>query len=518
MVKQFDYQGAKKAGYSDEEIMQHLAQSRPKFDIQGAMAAGYSPEEINEHLAASPVRSKSAKAARLAGQFAIGQAENALLPYELAVAPLASQKAQHGEYRRQLLEDIERLQEQKAAGQWDKQDQQLYDSLVEQVKNPEKAQKFVKTADIGVRGLAEIATGLDLQPEGFSEHAANIAGNFLSPKQLLNLPKNVKSLPKHAKALLNKETRQAIKVEKQWKNLDRAAASNPEKETLLKFAKSHGLTPEETNLLFHSKGQSKFLETLGKKSNKLKDTVRGLKDKLGKNYEKLKQLGHEGGELNASEIDHLTDDIYKILKNTGKTFVEGTDTESARKVIEKTIHKINNESGTVEHLINSRQGLKQGVNWRNVDQGDVILKEVDNAFLDAIRRKNPYVYENLVQTDRAYAKFKQFSKVLQEQTPIFNYKGLTLPAEYGQYLAFGLSALFGPTIPVLKTLALKEIGQRLLTEIAINPAFQAPLRRMQQAALKGSRNGQKQAFLVIKHLLKTEDPELYKEIKDLNVD
>ncbi len=47
----FDYQGAKKAGYSDEEILSHLSSQNPKFDISGARKAGYSPEEIVGHLA-----------------------------------------------------------------------------------------------------------------------------------------------------------------------------------------------------------------------------------------------------------------------------------------------------------------------------------------------------------------------------------------------------------------------------------------------------------------------------------
>lgn len=54
----FDLDGAKKAGYSDDEIAQHLAKSR-NFDYAGATKAGYSPQEIIQHLnsqAPSPSR------------------------------------------------------------------------------------------------------------------------------------------------------------------------------------------------------------------------------------------------------------------------------------------------------------------------------------------------------------------------------------------------------------------------------------------------------------------------------
>jgi hypothetical protein len=47
--KPFDYQGAKKAGYSDAEIAGHLAKSK-NFDVEGARKAGYSDKEILQHL------------------------------------------------------------------------------------------------------------------------------------------------------------------------------------------------------------------------------------------------------------------------------------------------------------------------------------------------------------------------------------------------------------------------------------------------------------------------------------
>ena len=48
-MPQFDIEGARKAGYSDDEILSHLTQSR-KFDIEGARSSGYSNDEIISHL------------------------------------------------------------------------------------------------------------------------------------------------------------------------------------------------------------------------------------------------------------------------------------------------------------------------------------------------------------------------------------------------------------------------------------------------------------------------------------
>ena len=49
----FDVNAARQAGYSDDEIIAHLTQTR-NFDVQGAQRAGYSSAEIVDHLASTP--------------------------------------------------------------------------------------------------------------------------------------------------------------------------------------------------------------------------------------------------------------------------------------------------------------------------------------------------------------------------------------------------------------------------------------------------------------------------------
>ena len=181
----FDYEGALNAGYSEDEIKQFLSQSPPNpkekvpsqqdvgnmfekiknFDYQGAIDSGYSPDEINEFLQAQkPERSTLEQVGRIGGQFALGAAESALLPYELAVAPLAlpgGQEALGDLFTREILNDVYPTEEEgKFVGQ-------------RELKEP---------IDIGVRGLAEKATGLDLKPEGFLEKAANWMGFLKSFK------------------------------------------------------------------------------------------------------------------------------------------------------------------------------------------------------------------------------------------------------------------------------------------------------------------------------------------------
>ena len=50
MAKSFDYEAAKSAGYTDDEIGSFLQNNNPTFDVNAARSSGYSPEEINAFL------------------------------------------------------------------------------------------------------------------------------------------------------------------------------------------------------------------------------------------------------------------------------------------------------------------------------------------------------------------------------------------------------------------------------------------------------------------------------------
>lgn len=92
----FDVEGARKAGYSDGEIVDHLASER-KFDAAGARQSGYSDTELLTHLAepakaAEPKRSLGERAARGLGLGVRDVAEGvAALPglvYDVAALPI----------------------------------------------------------------------------------------------------------------------------------------------------------------------------------------------------------------------------------------------------------------------------------------------------------------------------------------------------------------------------------------------------------------------------------------------
>lgn len=54
----FNVEGARKAGYSDDEILAHLTQSR-KFDVQGALKSGYSKSDLIGYLSSTPAQTEN---------------------------------------------------------------------------------------------------------------------------------------------------------------------------------------------------------------------------------------------------------------------------------------------------------------------------------------------------------------------------------------------------------------------------------------------------------------------------
>lgn len=247
MNSKFDYEGAKKEGYSEEEINSFLkSQKKTKkpnyqtynkddsaftrigknfanffgnlgspveeeeeiesespinekllnkvknFDIQGALTEGYTPDEINKFLQENQTgKSIGEQGARIGAQLGLGalQGSPAGIAYDVATSPLASKEAQNIPYREDLGEELDQLMHQKASGQWSEEDENYLKHVEEQIKDPRKSMEFVQTADVGIRGLAEKATGIDLHPEGILEKGSNWLGFIKNPTNWKELTK-----------------------------------------------------------------------------------------------------------------------------------------------------------------------------------------------------------------------------------------------------------------------------------------------------------------------------------------
>ena len=446
---------------------------------------------------------------RLGAQYAIGNIERLALPYDIAVSPLASQAAQVAEHRKNVFEDIERLQEQKQMGIWDEQDEELLQNLISQASDTEKSKKYVNTIDISSSGIIEKAFkefGYDISPQGIDEYAARFGGNLFSPK-------NIKNFIQKGSKYLTKEGRQLAKTTSGWKSLERAVKGNPEKESILEFAKSKNLTPEESTLLIQSEGKVEKLGKIAKKTKKFKGVIESLKGKMQGSYDELKALGRSGGHISAEEGNRLAKDLGNVLEDVNRTIVMGPDTEAAKNIIEKTIKSVENNANTVEELINGRRNLRQFKNWNSLHEGDAIRKKAEMAIFNAIERVNPAIAKSLKQTDIAWAKYKKFEKLIKKPEHIQRWHGIPVGEAVPSIVFASLGLIGGGVSGAIKVYAAKEAIQRLSTRLLIDPKFQGIQKKMISALASGSQKKQKEILTVLSSVLKKEDPGLYQGLE-----
>lgn len=153
----------------------------------------------------------ASKGQRLVTQGMIGALQGAALPYDLAA--IGSRELAKGiapmEQRQNLFSEIEDLQEQKARGEWNPESQARYDEVVDLIKNPRKAEKFLPKSeeiphyDVGsiIEGAAKQA-GVDLTPKGAEEMALRWIGLIKNPASFAKvLEGNPKSILQMARQL-----------------------------------------------------------------------------------------------------------------------------------------------------------------------------------------------------------------------------------------------------------------------------------------------------------------------------
>jgi hypothetical protein len=242
----FDYESAKKAGYSDNEINSFLKKSSASkpiknygnFDYESAKKSGYSDKEINSFISKQKPKTTEVvppehaenfqsqhqevsepsitpeqvqeqsyleKAGRVAGQFGLGALESATFPYEMAVTAsgAGSTTNQAVNIKRNLAEDYEDLLVKKYYGEATPEDEEYLEYIKEMYKNPERIEKELagKPIDVSVRSGIEKLTGLNVNPEGIAEKAASWAGFIKDPKKIASLFKSGTSLKDISKAI-----------------------------------------------------------------------------------------------------------------------------------------------------------------------------------------------------------------------------------------------------------------------------------------------------------------------------
>jgi hypothetical protein len=218
----FDYEAARKEGYSDDEILDYIAESSPNFDAREAVRSGYTPQEVAEFAFQGQdqpeERSPLQQAGRALGNFGLGMIEAKTFPYDIAVAASSTESAQLAGRKEALIEGLDDYLDKVSWGLNTPEEDARFESMKEELNNPSLAKQrneeagsfsdlvkkgldidLPKIDDYTVSGLIEKATGLDLKPEGILENAARWTGFIKDPRKIFELKKtglNLKDLTK----------------------------------------------------------------------------------------------------------------------------------------------------------------------------------------------------------------------------------------------------------------------------------------------------------------------------------
>ena len=163
---------------SPQKVDEKLQKKYPNFDFQSALNDGGSMDEIMDYLkeyGEPEEKSFGEKAGRVAGQLALGTAQGS--PLGMLWDAITGESTHALSQKEMLHDQLDWLIDKKSIEGWDEYDERQFESIKEQLNNPEAAKKNrPEFNDLTIRGLAEKATGLDLEPEGFLENAANWGG------------------------------------------------------------------------------------------------------------------------------------------------------------------------------------------------------------------------------------------------------------------------------------------------------------------------------------------------------
>ena len=165
---------------------------KSKDKDRSPLPEGFKLKDKSEH---QEERGAVESALRIPAQYALGALEGspAGFVYDVGVSPLNSKDYATFNERARIGEDLEFLYEKNAGrklDQWPKEDQELYNSLEEQIKPGGEPQYTQEGTDLSIRSLVSNVTGQNLHPEGVTEKAANWAGFIKDPKKIFELSKS----------------------------------------------------------------------------------------------------------------------------------------------------------------------------------------------------------------------------------------------------------------------------------------------------------------------------------------
>ena len=418
------------------------------------------------------------KFGRIAAQGALGIAENALFPYELASSVETNPSSRNLVHRQESFEEIENLGRKKRYGKITPQEEERLQSLIKETNSPLNTIGKFKEQSGGLRGLIGEASGMDVEPHGFFEHAAGFSGFLKNPVKV------IKSAIKAGKLL----------------------PGSKQAKDLIKFGKENGLTDKQLAPLIHTKRKTNFLGSIGLRTGRAEKSLKESEDALGSIYSSLSETGKKGRSANREQTAKLFDNFEAIKDKIKLSAAKSPDEKAALDIIREMTNDFAANGIDPARLMATYQSINKTVNWNAIKGGKKMLAGVKDHMETLLHQLDPKVAKDFKMVNKLYSNLKQVGSHIKPKT-LSDFEKIKT---WGP-IATGLWKMAITNNPKFLGAVLGAKGAQLMaTEMLINPHLNSLVKKTLGTLSKTGKDIPKKAILELKKGLE-KYPEIYEE-------
>lgn len=422
--------------------------------------------------------SKLKKTGRIATQFGLGLAENALFPYEMAASVETSPSVRNIRHREDIAEELEQLGSKKRKGSITPEEDKQLQMLLQQIKDPLSTLSQFKEQTGGVRGVLEKISGENLEPEGLTENIANFSAFIKNPKKIIQ---------------------EAIK---KGKLLPRSK----EAKEILDLGRKYGLTDKQLAPLLHSSKKSNLLGTAGLRTKRSGEALKESEDALGSIYDYLLESGKKMPAASRSQQAVLFkkfDDVAERIRLSG---AKSPDEKAALSMIDEMIHDFSGNGIDPARIIATWQSINKSVNWNSIKGGKKMLSKLKQPMEDLFTEIAPKEAADFKMVNKAYGKLKDISSHIGPK----KISDMEKIAKWGPFGTALWKLVTTGNPKVLAGVATAHGAQLLATEMLINPNLNGLMQKTLGNLSKATKPMVKKGILDLKKGLE-KYPEIYNE-------
>lgn len=225
---------------------------------------------------------------------------------------------------------------------------------------------------------------------------------------------------------------------------------NSQKEAVA-FLRGKGLSDKEITPLLQSERKLKYLSKIAKGEGKAVKLSQDISEKLGKEYETLKDKPFF---MKNQDLTKFDDSLNNVIDKINPRF---------SRLIENDLRDFRNQGVSTKSLIDLYQDINATV--KGQEGGKAVLGKIKPAIVEGLKKIDPKIADDFENLNKFYSKNKQFYKSIK-------------PSAFDSFLSksklnYVIGAIAALNFPILaKGIAIKEGSALLAREVLINPRLQ----------------------------------------------